>query len=314
MPSIQAEFQRLVRILKKSTVNDRAGADRFIDTAGSMVEGSTSRQVIDESAEESTMNLVRQTTREIESTVSPSQLPSNPLDDPQFIANAATQQTRIFDRAYNICIKAKKFSNHLTTLMMIYQISLGAKDATALKQKERKSKDQRRMSRILGRASQYPVSPITANTADLDLLEMNDYDEENIIKLARDRFPSGVSIKQHLIQRYKARFPGTHLAFKLWHELAGSPCGISKRFWQIIRDQQGEIPITYSRIYFVNVALPDGQLASKLYTVVTVSLNKQEKPLALGELPSSTVYTGVIELRVQRFTSFWYCLVLRRSV
>ncbi|CCA75896.1 hypothetical protein PIIN_09892 [Serendipita indica DSM 11827] len=145
------------------------------------------------------------------------------------------------------------------------------------------------MSRILGRASQYPVAPITANTADLDLLEMNDYDEENIIKLARDRFPSGVSIKQHLIQRYKARFPGTHLAFKLWHELAGSPCGISKRFWQIIRDQQGEIPITYSRIYFVNVALPDGQLASKLYTVVTVSLNKQEKPLALDLPPSGTV-------------------------
>ncbi|CCA75280.1 hypothetical protein PIIN_09264 [Serendipita indica DSM 11827] len=276
MPSFQGPlqelFQRASARLSRATVKSRDQAGLLIERAKILVLGSAnppiaaSSQAIYDPAAQSAINLLNTTADSMENSV-PLDVPSNP----RMIADVFTQQTRILDSAHE---------------NMRGKMPPGTKDATVLKQQEAESKehDEQRSLQALQQVSQSSVVRSTAvsQAVAFELLDMDNHDEKNVIKLERDVFPSGIAIRRRLVELYDEKFPDRYFAFKLWYELPKSPCGVSRRFWQI-GEQCGEVPTEHSRLYFVNVALPSGPPGTRQYTVVTVCLDEHEEPFPVGE-------------------------------
>ena len=90
-----------------------------------------------------------------------------------------------------------------------------------------------------------------------------------------------IEIERKIIQRYRNSRVHSDLSFKLWNEVTSSQGYRSRRFWQLNTTDGGEIPEGVSRVYFVNVGLPEG--LRRWYTVVTVKNGENEVPFAVSE-------------------------------
>ena len=71
------------------------------------------------------------------------------------------------------------------------------------------------------------------------------------------------------------------LSFALWDEVPASEGCRSQQLWQLGAHGVGRISQDVSRMYFVNVGLPEGR--RRWYTVVTVKNGECEAPFAIGQ-------------------------------
>lgn len=157
--------------------------------------------------------------------------------------------------------------------------------ATTLRGEESSARasDFDKSTRKLKRADEVATTPQGQRTNTFTLLNMDDHQDPPMTLDGRC-FANAASIRRRLTMVYEKKHDGP-LAFRLWYELQGSPCGVSKRFWKL-GEQNGRIPDGLCRLYFLNVAPRTGQSGVRLYTVVTVSQDEHEDPFPV-DIPVS---------------------------
>lgn len=140
--------------------------------------------------------------------------------------------------------------------------------------------------------------PSTVSPKTVKFYSMDDPSKDPIV------FPENVTTKWHiinykLVQEHLNHNESGVFSFALWDEVpAPAKSYHSQSLWQLIRADGEIIPEGVSRMYFVNVALPEGR--RRWYTVVTVKNGEKEEPIAVDVPP-----TGNMTCCSQDCTNIW---------